>query len=286
MQIIVDKRDRAVIFRERLALAMDRTALNRSALARAVQVDRSTISHILAEDETRLPNAQLAADCASILGVSLDWLLGLTDKPERPADVIAAAVAVTQAERTLADEQLLAWHREADGYKIRHVPATLPDILKTEKVMQWEYDAFMGWTPEQAIGAMRDRVDLLRSGSSDYEIALPKHELEAFANGVGYYRGLSQAIRLEQLRYLARLCEEFYPSLRLYCFDARRVFSAPITIFGPLMAAIYVGRVYLAFRESQRVKSLSTHFDWLVREAVVDARDAAQFINDLAKSLE
>jgi hypothetical protein len=56
------------------------------------------------------------------------------------------------------------------------------------------------------------------------------------------------------------------------------VFSAPITLFGPLIGVIYVGRFYLAFRESARVKSLTQHFDWLVREAEVDAREAATFV--------
>ncbi|MEO1016668.1 MAG: helix-turn-helix transcriptional regulator [Pseudomonadota bacterium] len=282
----MDKRDRAVIFRDRLGKAMDRAGLSRSALARETRVDRSTISQILSDEETRLPNAQLAADSAAALGVSVDWLLGLTDRPERPGDVIAAAMTVTQAQRTLADEQLLAWHREAGGYKIRHVPATLPDMLKTEAVMQWEYDAFVGRTPEQAIGAMRDRVSWLRAATSDYEIAIPKHELEAFAAGVGYYDGLSRAVRLEQLRSLQTVCEEYYPSLRLFFFDARRVFSAPVTIFGPLLAAIYVGRVYMAFREGERVKTLIAHFDWLVREAVIDARDASKFIANLAEPLQ
>ena len=70
----------------------------------------------------------------------------------------------------------------------------------------------------------------------------------------------------------------FRSVLRIFLFDARTVFSAPVTIFGPLMAVIYVGRVYLAFRERRRVTSLTRHFDWLVREAVVDARQVAGHI--------
>lgn len=44
-------------------------------------------------------------------------------------------------------------------------------------------------------------------------------------------------------------------------------------MFGPILGVIYVGRFYLAFRSEQRVKSLTQHFDWLVRECDVDARD-------------
>lgn len=277
-----DKRERALVFRQRLAEAMAHAGCSRSALARATGVDRSTLSQLLAEGETRLPNAQLVAESAAALGVSADWLLGLSDRPERPGDLIAAAVRVEEAARASVDEQMLAWHREARGYKIRHVPATLPDILKTEAVLRWEYEAFLGKTPDQAVGATMDRLALLREGSSDYEIAVPIHEIESFAAGEGYYRGLSEAARIEQIAALAQSCRDLYPALRVHFFNARRLFSAPLTVFGPIMAVIYVGRLYLSFRSEERVRSLTQQFDWLVRECEVDARDAAVFVERLS----
>lgn len=284
MTIKLDKRDRAAAFRERLTAALAEAGLSRSALARAAGVDRSTIAQLLQPDEARLPNAQLVAECASALGVSTDWLLSLTERPERPGDLIAAAVRVADAERASVDEQMLDWHREAKGYKIRHVPATLPDILKTEAVLSWEYEAFLSKTPDQAIRATFDRLDWLRSGASDYEIAIPLDAIQSFARGEGYYRGLSADIRLAQLEQLSRECRELYPSLRLFIFDARRLFSAPVTVFGPILAVIYVGRVYLAFRAEDRVRSLTQHFDWLVRECTIDARDASGYVEGLIRS--
>lgn len=260
--------------------------LSRSALARATGVNRSTISQLLEPGAARLPNAQLAADCAVALGVSTDWLLGLTDRPERPGDVIAAAVQVTHAERAMSDDQLLEWHREASGYKIRHVPASLPDVLKTKDILRWEYAAFLGKTADQAIGAMEDRIGWLSASGSDYEIAVPLHELTALAQGMGYYEGVDRDTRRAQIDQMAEQCDRLYPSLRLFLFDARRVFSSPITVFGPLIGVIYVGNCYLAFRESSRIKTLTQHFDWLVREADVDARDAANHIQSLADRVD
>ena len=150
------------MFRTRLAARMALAGLSRSALARIAGVDRSTIAQLLAPDEVRLPNAHLAAECAAALGVSADWLLGLSDRPESAAEVLSASFRMATAHRTPADEQIIAWHREAAGYKIRHVPATLPDILKTEAVLEWEYAAFLDKTPEQARGAMAETVDWLR----------------------------------------------------------------------------------------------------------------------------
>ena len=98
--------------------------------------------------------------------------------------------------------------------------------------------------------AFEDRLAWMRGARSDYEIALPLHELEAFAGGTGYYAGLSRELRLEQLDRLIQLTEQLYPSLRLYLFDARRVFSAPVTIFGPLLAVVYLNGLHIPFQSN------------------------------------
>lgn len=282
----MDKRDRAALFRGRLAEAMARGGVNRSALARRGGVDRSTIAQLLSDEGARLPGGHLVAALAAGLGVSSDWLLGLTDRPERPGDVIAAAVTITEAARAVSDDQLLHWHREAAGRKIRHVPTTLPDMLKTEEMLRWEYQRMLGKTPDQAVGAMQDRLRLLRAEPSDYEIAMSTAELKACAAGAGYYEGLGAGMRRRQLHSLAEDARGWFPTLRLHLFDARRVFSAPITVFGTMIGVIYVGRIYLAFRSLDRVRSLSAHFDGLVREVEVDARDAPDWIEALAAGVD
>jgi transcriptional regulator with XRE-family HTH domain len=280
----MDKRDRSALFRARLAEAMADKGMSRAALARAAGVDRSTLSQLLSPG-TRLPNAQLAADCAQALGISADWLLGLTGRPEPIADLLATSLTVTEAPRALIDETIFGWHREAAGYKIRHVPATLPDMLKTRAMVEWEYRPQLGRTAEQALGAFADRLHWMRQARSDYEIALPLHELAAFSEGTGYYEGLPAAIRAEQMDRFILLTEQLYPSLRLYLFDARRVFSSPVTIFGPLLAVVYLGRHYLAFRDSARVESISQHFDWLVKEAAFSARDVPSHLRGLRQRI-
>jgi transcriptional regulator with XRE-family HTH domain len=282
----IDKRVRADLFRDRLSKAMAAKSVSQSGLARRVGVDRSTISQLLGGDGGRLPNAQVVAECAASLRVSADWLLGLTDRPEPFADLLAASISLTEAPRALIDEQIFAWHREAAGYKVRHVPASLPDMLKTREMMRWEYEPQLGRTTEQAIGASEDRQNWMRSARSDYEIALPLHEIESFARAEGYYTGLSREMRLAQFDRFESLYAQLYPALRIYCYDARRVFSAPVTVFGPLLAVIYLGRHYVAFRDTIRVAAVSQHFDWLVREAAIGARDFVTILARLRKEVE
>jgi len=277
----MDKRERSAIFRQRLNDAMGRAGLNKSSLSQAIGVDRSTISQLLSDNHARLPNAQVIGECAHTLGVSADWLLGLSERPERANDLLDVALSMPQAERSSVDEQLFEWHKEAAGYKIRHVPATLPDFLKSPAMLRWEYEQHMGKTPDQAIGAMEDHLSWIRARQGDYEIAIPLHELESFAAGTGYYTGLSAGIRKEQVDQWIAQYDQFYPSLRIFLFDAHKVFSAPLTVFGPLMAMIYLGRHYIVFRDSARVQAMTNHFDWLVRESSIDARDFIASLNAL-----
>lgn len=281
MVIKIDKHDRALAFRTRLAAAMAETGATQSALARRAGVDRSTLSQLLKSDGPRLPNAQLVAECAAALGVSADWLLSLSDRPEQAADLIAAALTITQAPRALVDEQVFAWHQEAEGYKIRHVPAGLPDMMKTTDMLRWEYGPSLGRTTEQAIGASQDRLDWIRVARSDYEIAMPLYELQALAEGSGYYTGLSAELRHAELDHIAALHEQLYPALRVHLFDAHRMFSAPVTVFGPMLAVLYLGQNYMAFRDTERVQFLTRHFDLLVRESSVGSRGIIAHLDGL-----
>jgi transcriptional regulator with XRE-family HTH domain len=281
MVIIIDKRDRASLFRTRLRDAMATKQATQSGLARAIGVDRSTVSQLLGDGGARLPNAQVVAQCAAELGVSADWLLGLTDKPELATDLVAAAMEVTKAPRALVDEQIFAWHQEASGYKIRHVPAGLPDMFKLPEVLQWEYSPSLGRSTDQAIGASEDRLRWMREARSDYEIALPMSDMSSFAAGSGYYEGVPADLRAAQLDHIAALHDDLYPTLRLHLFDARKLFSAPITVFGPLLAVIYLGQNYLAFRDTERVQMFTRHFDRLVREALITPRDLSKHIQYL-----
>ncbi|WP_299154782.1 helix-turn-helix transcriptional regulator [uncultured Tateyamaria sp.] len=283
MSDILDKRDRADQFRQRLQRAMQDKSMSQSALARYTGTDRSTISQALSDSGARLPGAHVVAACAQALGVSADWLLGLSDRPESAAALTAAALSLTHAPRALIDERIFGWHQEAAGYKIRHVPAGLPDMLKTNAMLEWEFRPHLGRTTAQAINASRDRLNWMRTAQSDYEIALPIYELHSFAAGTGYYTDLPAQTRHDQLDQLLDLSRHLYPRLRLYLFDQRALYSAPITVFGPLLAVLYTGGHYMAFRDRERIETLSLHFDDLVRQAAHTARDMPAHFESLRK---
>jgi transcriptional regulator with XRE-family HTH domain len=287
MEIKISKRERSTLFRERLRIAMGEAGVSRAGLARTIGVDRSTVTQMLADGDMRMPGGHVIGGLAMALGVSADWLLGLSDRPTRVAEVLDTTLSISEATRaTHADDQIYRWHEEAAGYKIRHVPATMPDVLKTDAVMRWEYAPHSVKTPDRAIAAAHARLDWLRSTTSDYEIAIPLHELHSFCFATGYYEALSPDIRQEQLDWFLEVYRQLFPSLRLFLFDARQVFSAPLTVFGPQMAVIYVGRHYVTFRDRERVRAMSQQFDWLVREASVSDRDFGDHIKMLRAQIQ
>jgi transcriptional regulator with XRE-family HTH domain len=245
--------------------------LTQAALARLTGVDRSTLSQLLLDGSKRLPNAQFLAESAAALGLSTDWLLGLTDRAE-PGAQMMAPVDMADAPRALIDAAVLGWYRAADGQKIRHVPAGLPDILKTADMLAWEAAPNLGPDATRAVLDARARQEEIRAGRSDHEMAMSLQEMDNFLHGVGLYRSCPRALRAAQTQAMIAALQSGFPRLRLTLFDARRIYSVPLTVFGTGQAAVYLGQSYLMFRDLARVEALAGHFDGLVRQAAVDDR--------------
>lgn len=277
----MDRRERVKIFRTRLAEALASAETTRTALARETGVDRSTLSQLLSPDNDRLPRADTVASIASALRVSLDWLLGLSQEAKLGADVLQESVQFTRSSGTPVDDNIAFWHEEAAGYKIRHVPTTLPDLIKTPEVLRYEFSDYVAKTVDQAITASQHRLAYNRLPETDMEICMPRQGLEAFARGEERWSGLDAVHRAAQLDHMAAIADELYPSLRLYLFDALTHYSVPYTIFGPRRVAVYVGQMYFAFTTTPHIRVLARHFDELVRAAVIQATDAADFIRRL-----
>ena len=281
----MDRRDTAQRFRERLLEAMTSARFNRSVLAARIGIDRSTLSQLLSPEADRLPRADTAAAIASALNVSLDWLLGLSQQAKLGADILNESVEVKLSADAPVDESLAAWYAEAAGYKIRHVPARLPDLMKTEEVLDYEYREFAARSADRAIAVSHGRLAYVRLPETDIEISQSRQSLESFTRGEGVWRDLPLAARREQLDHMIALMDELYPTLRMFFFDGRTHFSVPYTVFGPQRAAVYVGQMFFAFNTIEHIRVLTRHFDALVRASTVPAHVAGDFLRELRLEL-
>jgi transcriptional regulator with XRE-family HTH domain len=273
---------RARLFRQRLNEAMQAQWLNRSSLAERAGVDRSTISLLLSEQQVRLPSGHVVADLAAALNVTADWLLGLTTTTRAPGEILRESLEVAEREPGHSDANIERWLNEAADAKVRNVPASLPEFMKTEAVMTLEYADYASKSPQQALAQTQARLTINRLPGRDTEIALPRQRLVDFARRAGIWGELTVEQVHEQLERMADLCEELYPSTRLHLYDQRQHYSAPITVFGQRRAVIYVGSSYFVFNTQEHVETLTRHFDQLVRGASVLSHETAMWLRNLA----
>jgi transcriptional regulator with XRE-family HTH domain len=273
-------------FRERLHVVLGRSDLAPSAFADALGIDRSTLSQLLSPANERLPRAETLAAIATLCGVSIDWLLGLTSR-ERPGAEVVEPVRIEGQANSPIDERFIRWYAEAEsaGYRIRSVPRSFPDFLKEPEIIRYEYadwpDVEEGSTARWA----QARLESMRRSELSQEACVPLQALEAFAGGQAQWSGLPAEARRQQLAAMADNCRDLYPSLTLYLFDLRHTYSAPFTVFGPQRATLYIGTLFFVFTALEHVRALNRRFDDLVRAAVVQPSEVAGVMRSLADAV-
>ncbi|MFQ5760260.1 MAG: helix-turn-helix domain-containing protein [Acidiferrobacterales bacterium] len=269
------------VFRERLNSVIQQSGRSRSAFAAEVGMDRSTLSQLLSDANDRLPRAETIAAIANKAQVSTDWLLGLSQEGQLGTDVLSRALEVEAESALPGDARLLRWQAEALGYKIRYVPTTLPDLLRTEEVIRYEYGEYGTHVPKARIERTEAQLAYSRQPETDMEACSSFQSLEAFAHGEGVWRNLSARTRQAQIDWMMVLLDELYPTFRWFLYDGLKRYSAPLTIFGPKRVAIYLGNMYFVFNSTEHIRVFTHHFDELIRVAVVQPPDVIDFLKKL-----
>ncbi len=280
-----DKRDVAEVFRDRMALLIAQKGFNLSRFSQQIGIDRSALSQFLAPGSTRLPRAETLCSIARTCGVSLDWLMGLIANETFDEDV-APMLEVERVTQDTSSKMIAQWHREAMGYKIRYVPTALPDLLRTEAVRAFEFNAQNRNEREARDQQARDQLVYSRRPETDMEVCMPLQRLEQFSRGQGVWSGLPVRLRRQQLEHMITLIDELYPTFRLFLFDEREAYAAPYTLFGPLRAAVYLGDMYLVVNSVEHIRALTTHFDGLIRVAHYGPDRVTERISELIEALE
>ncbi len=268
-------------FRTRLLEVITLSGLNRSQFAEQNEMDRSTLSQLLSTANRRLPRLETLASIAASQQVSLDWLVGLSSAGPMKAELIQERTFLEREVLGPDDERLIGWLKEATGYKIRYVPATLPDLLKTTEVIQYELGQTVATSAQENIATSAARLAWTRGPGTDLEVCNSIQAVEGFARGEGIWRTLDNDVRVAQLDNMIQLTDELYPTLRWFLFDGLQRYAAPTTIFGPLRVALYIGQMYLVLTANDHINALTAHFDDLIRAAVVQPNDIPSFLKEL-----
>ena len=268
-------------FRRKLERVMARAGQPQAAFARQIGIDRSTLSQLLSPANDRLPRAETLAAIARGCRVSADWLLGLSEREQIGAQMVEAPLEFEAQAHAPIDRRFMRWLDEAAGRRLRTVPMSFPDFLKSDAVAAWEYAP----APEAMaeFQGFRARILGLIGDGAAFEVCAEVQAIEAFATGAAQWAGLDGATRAAQLRDMARSVEALYPSLRLFLYDLRQTYSAPFTLFGRQRAALYLGPTWLVLNASEHIALLDRRFDELVRLATVQPHEAAAHLASWAE---
>lgn len=274
--------ERVTLFQERLQQVISASGLNRSAFSASIAVDRSTLSQLLAADNVRLPRADTIASIAEVHQVSIDWLLGLTQQGSLEANIVPEEFQVDDYAASIFEKNL-EWHREASGYKVRYIPTTLPDLLKTEAVAEHEFNRYGAGKVDQSVRDNQLRLLQQRHPGSELETCMSVQSLETFARGQGVWQGLSALDRGKQLERMIELNDELYPGFRWYFFDGKQSYSSSFTIFGPMRASLFLGHLYIVINSIEHIRKLTSRFDDLIRMAIVHPHEIQTTLAALLK---
>ena len=217
--------------------------------------------------------------------VSTDWLLGLSQQEEAGAEIIKAMLQIEQHRDEPVDDQFGQWLIEAEGHRIRTVPVALPDFLKTEALLRFEYGSGYGKAVPAKRAALRARLDFMCSPDNDVEVCMAVQSVQSMAAGQERWEGFSRSDRLDQVRHMARIYAGAYPGLRIYFYDLHAVYSVPFTVFGPKRAVIFLGPSYLVLNGSEHIRMFSRRFDELIRLAAVQPHDVERWLAKLADDI-
>jgi transcriptional regulator with XRE-family HTH domain len=276
---VMDKRELADIFRQRLGALVSRSRASQAAFAESIGIDRSALSILLSAKTARLPRVETLLHIAERYAVTLDWLLGISEDEGTTGEVLSS-LAIETAVDDGGASLLMRWHAEAGGMKIRYVPARIPDLLRTTEVIAYEASASHQSAEAQVEEAVF-RLDYNRAPGTDMESCMPYQTLVQFAEGTGIWTGLSKKARAAQLDHIAGLIDELYPSFRLFLFDGRERFSIPYTIFGSTRVAVFAGQMYLVLNSVETIRTMQTHFESLIRHTHIHAHEAANYVRSL-----
>ena len=277
----MDKRDLAALFRERIAQLVQRKGSSQGAFAREIGLDRSAFSQMMSSDGARMPRAETLRQIAEENSVSVDWLLGLSHDAEG-GPIVSSRIEIENEHDAQGVSPLERWHREAEGYKIRYVPASLPDLLLHRSLQEVDRESR---TPSVQRQISEAQLGYSRLPETDMEVCMPLQRISALTEGTDIWADIDASRRRIELEHMAKLVGELYPRFRMFLYDGRQTFSGAYTVFGPIRAAIYLGRSYVVITAVEHVRALARHFDELIKVAVVTPDRVERYLRKAVRNV-
>lgn len=281
------KAEHSAPFRDRLNELLFKRKLSRNDFVALTGLNRSSISQLLSDTTTRLPRIETIVQIARSLDVSVDWLLGLSSNDPTPpqTDDDQSIEWAKFRFSSIRQEQFARWLDDYTGMKIRYLPTTFPDPLKSDEMIAWQYANHPQITVDEALEGIRHRRKYLSRPGADMEICTSVENIMALANGEYLWASIPEELRQREISHMIDVYESLYPTFRWFCFDARQNYFAsfPVTVFGQKCASIYLGQKFLFTQDQATVSELTRQFDTLVKNAVLQPLETLELLKSLKR---
>lgn len=152
-------------------------------------------------------------------------------------------------------------------------------------MIRFERSGSDGPDAAQTIDTTEAHLAWARHPDTELECCSSTQSLRIFARGEGPWSRLRADARAEQLDRMIALTEELYPTFRWFLFDGSARYAAPVTVFGSKRAALYLGGLYLVLTSVDQVRTLSRHFDGVVRDATVQPTSIPRYLTRLRRQV-
>ena len=225
----MDKRHLSGVFRDRLKLlcsGRQPVGIRRSGRHRPVGAFATSVGRLHAAAPRRnAAQHRRRAQGVARLAVGLSQDEGLTGE-------IRESLEIEEGSDDLDHTLLARWHAEATGTKIRYVPAGIPDLLRTEALI--DYEAEMSTAAARRRPARRSTASNITAGQRPTWRSACPADAGNFARGLGVWSGFPAAPGASSFEHMAVLLDELYPTFRMFLYDGRVRYSVPYTISGPI----------------------------------------------------
>ena len=201
---------------------------------------------------------------------------------------IAPMLEVERVTDDTNSKVIAEWHREAMGYKIRYAPSALPDLLRTEAVRAFEFNAQNRTEREAREQLARDQLVYSRRPETDMEVCMPVQRLEQFSRGQGGLERTVRAIAAPAVRTHDHADRRALPDIS--SLPVRRTGSPCSTLY-PVRSVARCGLLwghgsYLVVNSVEHIRALTTHFDRLIHIARYGPDRVTEKISELIEALE
>lgn len=284
--VTMKKEDVFETFQERLKRSIQALEISPTEFCRKNDIDRSTLTQLMHNKDLRVPRIDTLAKLSCALGVSSDWLIGISNEKGTMAEIMSESLRTIPSYDSASEykEPLEQIAETGDiDTKIRHHLITVPEYLYLDKIIP-QYYSNLRVNDREEFSKIIDRfIHVLRPNvpKMAFETIFSVQVLQKMVERRDRWRNISKEDIRDQLLHIADYYEEIYPQQQLYLYDEVDRLCAPMLIYGSKKVSLWVGSFHFVFNASNVVNAAHENLNAMIRIAKYLPHQSPDYIRSL-----